>query len=112
MARRFERTCARFPVDLVASGREGGVQTSASVVDLSLGGLRIQTGPALIPGRLLYVFREGQTHPFAYCRVVWAHTHGSDLPSEAGLEILQQISATPSVDPGWKGARGQAGSVR
>lgn len=91
MERRFSRNSVRVPVDLVFGDLPGGPQSPASVVDVSEGGLRVQTGPSLIPGGLLQVFYEGKKKPFARCRVVWATTHGSAVPSEAGLEILDLV---------------------
>lgn len=55
----------------------------------------MRTGAQLIPGRLVRVFLEGKANPFACCRVVWAQTHGGALPSEAGLEILEQLEDIP-----------------
>lgn len=94
MERRFPRNSVRFPVDLVFGDLPGGLQSPASVVDASEGGFRIQTGPSLIPGGLLQVFLEGEKEAFARCRVVWSITHGSALPSEAGLEILRPVDVS------------------
>lgn len=91
MARRFKRTYARVPVDLVSIGGPDGFSQIGSICDMSQGGLRVQTSLQLIPGRRLHVFLEGSTRPFAWCRVVWARSHGDSLPSEAGLEILEQM---------------------
>ena len=88
MERRFPRKSVCVPVDLVFGDLPGGLQSPASVVDVSEGGFRVQTGPSLIRGGLLQVFLEGEKKPFARCRVVWVVTHGSAAPSEAGLEIL------------------------
>lgn len=95
MERRLVRSNVQFPVDLVSTGKTVQFHAPAGVVDISHGGLKVRTGPALIPGRLVHVFVEGKPKPFAYCRVVWVQTHGSALPSEAGLEILEQLSAIP-----------------
>jgi hypothetical protein len=104
MPRRSHRSYMRLPVDLLWTGETGGFQEAGSVIDMSQGGLRVHTGRPLIPGRLLHVSIEGKSNPFAYCRVVWAQTHGSALSSEAGLEILEQLSDVPcsrmSVPPG------------
>lgn len=108
MSRRFHRSYVRFPVDLVSFGGPTGFQTLAGVVDMSLGGIRVHTGPPLIPGRLVHVFLGKERNPFAFCRVVWAHTHGGALPSEAGLEILEQISKVPTPDLALPRARGQS----
>jgi len=95
MERRFVRSNVQLPVDLVCAGKGGDFQAPAGVVDVSQGGLRVRTGPPLITGRFVHVFLEGKGNPFAYCRVVWTQTHGGALPSEAGLEILEQLSAIP-----------------
>lgn len=97
MDRRFPRVYARFPVDLVPSGTQGKCGQPASVIDVSPGGLRIQTCPRLDRGQVLHVFHEGLATPFARCRVVWAQTHGSALPSEAGLEILEGQPWNPAA---------------
>lgn len=43
-------------------------------------------------------FFEGHANPCANCRVIWARTHGGALPTEAGLKILEQLSAVPWSD--------------
>jgi len=88
MIRRFGRTYRRFTVDLVWESESAKFEEPGSVMDTSPGGLRVQTGPCLIPGQILRVFLEGQANQPNRCRVVWAQTHGSAVPSEAGLEIL------------------------
>jgi PilZ domain len=95
MERRFVRNYVQFPVDLRWTGKAGSFNAHAGVVDISKGGVRIGTGAPLIPGRLVHIFLEGKENPFAFCRVVWAQTHGGALPSEAGLEVLEQLSDMP-----------------
>lgn len=107
MARRFQRSYMRFPVDLVSFGTPGGFQAPASVVDMSQGGLRVQTGLPLIPGRLIHVFQGGEKGPFAFCRVVWTQTHGGARPSEAGLEILERMFRRPGTSLNLPLLRGQ-----
>jgi PilZ domain len=97
MARRFQRSYTRFPVNLVSFGTPAEFQAPASVMDMSQGGLRVHTGFPLIPGRLVQVFHGGEKSPFAFCRVVWTQTHGGALPSEAGLEILKGVSKSPGT---------------
>lgn len=95
MARRFQRTQARVPVDLVSPPGANAFEQPGSIMDVSRGGLRVQTGPRLTPGQHLHVFLAGQMRPYARCRVVWAQTHGEALPSEAGLEILERAPWHP-----------------
>lgn len=97
MVRRFQRKYVRFPVDLVSFGARHEFDSPASVIDMSQGGLRIHTGPPLIPGRLLHVFWGKERSPFAFCRVVWTQTHGGALPSESGLEILDRVAPLPGL---------------
>lgn len=91
MARRFQRTYARVPIDLVPDGRTEGLAEAGSILNFSDGGFRVQTGPQLIPGGTVHLFLEGNSRPFVCCRVVWARSHGDALPSEAGLEILERL---------------------
>jgi PilZ domain len=95
MERRFVRNNVQFPVHLRWTGKAGSFNAPAGVVDISKGGVRVGTGAPLIPGRLVHIFLEGKENPFAFCRVVWAQTHGGALPSEAGLEVLEQLSDMP-----------------
>jgi hypothetical protein len=97
MGRRYQRVYARFRVALVSAGETGKFEQAGSVVDVCQHGLRVQTGPRLIPGQVLHLFHEGQGRPFARCRVVWAQTHGAALPSEAGLEILERHPMLPAA---------------
>lgn len=108
MARRFQRSYIRFPVDLVSFGSEGSFQVSASVMDLSQGGLRVHTGPPLIAGRFIHVFHGRESSPFAFCRVVWTETHGGALPSQAGLEILQRLANLPGMHLNTRSVLGQS----
>lgn len=100
MARRFQRTSTRVPVDLVSAAGTDKFEQPGSIMDVSRGGLRVQTGPRLTPGQFLHVFLAGRARPFARCRVVWAQTHGDALPSVAGLEIVENASwhSTPRLD--------------
>ena len=86
--RRFERIPSRISVMLALKYKDGEFQQRTRTVDLSSGGLRIRTEPALNEGQVVYLFSDaGVLHP-RYCRVVWVRTEGSDRPCEAGLELL------------------------
>lgn len=95
MERRFDRRSVLVPVDLVWGGKAGGFELAGGLVDVSQGGLRVYTGSPLVPGGLVRVFVQGKANPFASCRVIWTRTHGGALPSEAGLEILEQLASVP-----------------
>ena len=90
MARRFERSSGLFPIEMHAVTGTKRFEVAGRIVDLSKTGLRIETGPWLIPGQLLHVYSRSSAKPFACCRVVWTHTAGGALPSEAGLEIVER----------------------
>lgn len=114
MPRRFKRTYARVPVDLVSLSGSEGFSEIGSIRDISQGGLRVQTGPQLIEGRMLHVFLEGSTKPFASCRVVWSRSRGGGLPSEAGLQILERLPSrsAPVLQSGsWSAAARSSGTA-
>jgi PilZ domain len=104
MARRFNRRYARVPADLVSMVGSNQYEEAGSIIDFSRGGLRVQTGPRLVTGQVLHLLLEGQAKPFACCRVVWAQTHGGALPSEAGLEILENPPWIPTARMNFKAA--------
>lgn len=100
MPRRYERSCVRLPVELVGVSPSGSFEQPGSVMDLSKGGLRVQTSRSLTRGQVLKVFLRGAGRPCASCRVVWTRSSGGALPSDAGLEI-QELPETSSGDSGW-----------
>ena len=63
MGRRYRRVYARFRVALVSAGETGKFEQAGSVVDVCQHGLRVQTGPRLIPGQVLHLFHEGHGVP-------------------------------------------------
>ena len=86
--RRFERVSSRISLTLALKYQDWEFQQGAFTVDISRGGLRIRTEPALNEGHGIYFFPdEGVLRP-GYCRVVWVCTEGSDGLCEAGLELL------------------------
>ena len=97
MPRRYERSYVRLPVELVGVSASGSFEQPGSVLDHSLGGLRVQTGRRLTRGQNLQVFLRGVSKPYASCRVVWTRTRGGALPCDAGLEI-QELPAANARD--------------
>jgi hypothetical protein len=96
--RRSERISSRTPIPLALKYQDWEFQQSACAVDVSSGGLRIRTEPALNEGHGISFFSdEGVLHP-GYCRVAWVRVEGSDGPCEAGLELLPQLA---SRDQSW-----------
>jgi len=90
--RRSERISCRIPITLALKYQDWEFQQSAYAVDVSSGGLRIWTEPALNEGHGIYFFsNERVLHP-GFCRVAWARTEGSDGLCEAGLELLPQLA--------------------
>jgi hypothetical protein len=66
---RSERDPSRIPITLALKYQDWEFQQSACT-DISSGGLRIRTEPALNEGHGIYFFsNEGILHP-GYCRVV------------------------------------------
>ena len=87
--RLFERVPTRIFVMLALKYQGWEFQQSACAVDISSGGLRIRTKPALNEGHGIYCFsNEGVLHP-GYCRVTWVRVEGPDGLCEAGLELLR-----------------------
>lgn len=111
MERRFRRNYVCFPVDLVFGEELKKVQAPPSVIDISGGGLRVHTGPRLIPGGLVEVFVEGRRKPFAYCRVVWSATHRSARPSEVVIEIVGRPAGDSNHTPKGVSALGREGGI-
>ncbi len=85
--RRYERSYERLAVDLVGMSASGRFDQVGSLLDHSRGGFRIQTARSLTHGQRLQVFFPKDCRPAVNCRVVWAHTRGAALPSDAGLQI-------------------------
>jgi hypothetical protein len=84
--RRSARIHSRLPVTLYFSSKATAGEQTASTVDVSNQGLRVQTGTALKAGQLVSVICPWGETPFGEYRVVWVRTSGSRRPTEAGLE--------------------------
>ena len=82
--RRLDRVITNRRMDLVVDKLP---QQSASIVDMSLLGVRVRTIGALVPGQKLTLLpAQHAIHAFP-CRVVWASSSNSQMYSEAGLEF-------------------------
>ncbi len=90
MTRHFDRSCTELPLELVATSGVVKIRQPASSIDVSKGGLKVRTRPVLVPGQQFEVFLRGVIKHYAVCKVVWAHTRGRNLPSVAGLEIVEE----------------------
>lgn len=94
MLRQHERSHSTLPLEIVVRSGDLRAGTLASSLDLSKGGLKVQTRHSLVPRQNVEVFLQGVSKPYARCRVVWAHPCGSGRPAEAGLQIVGNSPAT------------------
>ncbi len=91
--RLFERVPTKIFVTLALKYQGWEFQQSARAVDISRGGLRIRTEPALDEGQGVYLFSDaGLWHPRS-CRVVWVRAARPEQQCEAGLEFLPRLPA-------------------
>ena len=91
--RRFERVPNRISVTLALKYEGWEFQQSACTVDLSRGGLRIRTEPALDEGQVVYLFSDAGVLPPRYCRVVWVRAGRPEQQYDAGLEFPPRLVA-------------------
>jgi hypothetical protein len=91
--RRFERVPSRIAVTLALKYEGWEFQQSACTVDLSRGGLRIRTEPALDEGQVVYLSSDAGVLHSRYCRVVWVRAGRPEQQCEAGLEFLPRLLA-------------------
>ncbi len=91
--RRFERVPSRISVTLALKYEGWEFQQSACTVDLSRGGLRIRTEPALGEGQVVCLFSDAAALQPRYCRVVWVRAGRPEQQCEAGLEFLPRLLA-------------------
>lgn len=80
--RRFERVAKRTAVSLVVKNQGSETTLSASTVNVSAQGLRVQPRRSLQQGQAVYALAGRGGTPAGYCRVVWV------TQAEAGLEFL------------------------
>jgi PilZ domain len=88
--KRADRFYSQLPLELVATSRKERSEQPGRAIDVSKGGLRIQTRCSLIPGDQVDVFLRGIAKRYACCRVVWAHQWEGNKIAEAGLQILAE----------------------
>jgi len=85
-ARRCRRIAVRLPISLLIDSPAGEISHPGVTLDVSEGGLRVQTTVALARAQLLGVALSRHPEP---CRVAWVGAVGSRQQGEAGLEFLQ-----------------------
>jgi len=90
---RSERIPATVPIRLVVVSDDFSIEREASTVDLSLGGVRVRTPLALLPGDTVGIIPTGEPRHAIPARVVWTQCTRTDQWSLAGLEFLETPSA-------------------
>ncbi|MBZ5543870.1 MAG: PilZ domain-containing protein [Acidobacteriia bacterium] len=76
----------RLPVNLLIDSAVGEISHPGVTLDMSEGGLRVQTVAALALAQLLGVVFSRHPEP---CRVAWVGAAGSRQQGEAGLEFVK-----------------------
>jgi hypothetical protein len=89
-ARRSKRIPVRFRVTLMIDSPKGKTAHPGVTLDLSEGGVRVQTGAALALAQSLGVVFSRNPEP---CRVAWVGPVGSRQHGEAGLEFIQPAAS-------------------
>ena len=92
-ARRWERELATVPIRLVLKAESFKADDSATTIDVSLGGAKVQTNLALVPGEWVGVVPKGEFPHAIPARVVWAREDESSHWTLAGIEFLQTVDA-------------------
>jgi hypothetical protein len=87
--RRWEREPAHIPIKLVLKAERFKADNSATTVDVSLRGMKVQTNLTLIPGEWVGVVPKGGFPQAIPARVVWAREDEVSHWVFAGIEFLQ-----------------------
>ena len=91
--RRWERESAKIPIKLVLKAESFKADNSATTIDLSLRGMRVQTSLTLVPGEWVGIVAKGEFPHAIPARVVWAREDDFSHWTIAGLEFLQTVDA-------------------
>ncbi len=94
--RQSPRNKVIMPIALVANPEGERTFIPAATLDLSLGGLRIQTPVRLSIGELIQVQFENDPANIRQYKVVWIKPAGGLLPSQAGLKSLKSAKTMPA----------------
>ena len=89
--RRWERQPATIPVGLVLKPEEFKADKSATALDISLRGMGVRTGLALVPGEWVGVVATGEFPHAIPSRVVWVREDETSKWTFAGLEFLPTL---------------------
>ena len=91
--RRWKRQPAKTPIRLVLNARDLKRDSAATIVDVSLGGMRVQTSLALVPGDWVGVIVKWEYPHAIPTRAVWVREDEYSHWTFAGLEFLDMIQA-------------------
>ncbi|HXW12890.1 MAG TPA: PilZ domain-containing protein [Terriglobia bacterium] len=86
--RRWERALAAIPIRLVLKAENFKADDSATTVDVSLRGAKVQTRLALVPGEWVGLVPKGEFPHAIPARVVWVKEDESNQGTLAGLEFI------------------------
>jgi len=92
-ARRWERESATISIKLVLKAERFKADNSATTIDLSLRGMRVQTNLTLVPGEWVGIVAKGEFPHAIPARVVWSRVDDFSQWTIAGLEFLQTVDA-------------------
>ncbi|MGB8098287.1 MAG: PilZ domain-containing protein [Terracidiphilus sp.] len=88
--RQWERQEAQTPISLVLDSTRFKKDTSAVILDVSLGGARVRTSLALEPGEWVGVIPKGDFPHAIPSRVVWAQEDSYSHWTFAGIEFIAE----------------------
>ena len=91
--RRWERESAAISIKLVLKAEHFKADNSATTLDLSLRGMKVQTSLDLVPGEWVGIVPKGEFPHAIPARVVWAREDESSHWTIAGLEFIQTVDA-------------------
>jgi hypothetical protein len=89
--RQHPRNKGVMVIDLVAHDHGDRSSVRAATLDLSSGGLRIQTPVSLVAGERIDVFFANRPASAKPCEVAWTKPAGSNLPGQAGLKFIEAL---------------------
>jgi hypothetical protein len=93
ITRAFRRRGTHIPVALMSSGQRWGGQCSASIMQTSFLGMRVQTPLALKRGELVRIVRMTGAFMPVPARVVWVGAAKSDKQRYVGLIFTDPLHA-------------------
>lgn len=89
--RRSDRIYVRVPVEIVVDSEGSRISYSASTVDFSTHGARVQTKIALVPGERVSFIWHGAKPQQLLSQVVWSAPGRPEQWREAGLQFLEPL---------------------